>query len=172
MPPEENTMAEMFREAGYATAQIGKWHLGYTPEIRPKAQGFDHAFGHMGGCIDNYSHFFYWSGPNIHDLWRNGTEVFHDGEYFPDLMAHEAKEFLKRHRDQPFFLYYALNTPHYPYQGDAKWLEHFKHFPPPRRLYAAFLGITSLREESQVDRLPGILLLPLASNPGPYAINR
>jgi hypothetical protein len=36
----------------------------------------------MGGCIDNWSHFFYWSGPNIHDLHRNGREVFHDGHYF------------------------------------------------------------------------------------------
>ncbi len=140
LPPEEITMAEMFRESRYATAHIGKWHLGYTSETSPNTQGFDHSFGHMGGCIDNYSHFFYWSGPNIHDLWRNGTEVFHDGDYFPDLMAREAKQFMERHRDQPFFIYYALNTPHYPYQGDAKWLEHFKDLPHPRRLYAAFLA--------------------------------
>jgi arylsulfatase A-like enzyme len=75
LPPEERTMAEVFKAAGYATAHIGKWHLGYTPETSPRAQGFDHSFGHMGGCIDNYSHFFYWQGPNRHDLWRDGTEV-------------------------------------------------------------------------------------------------
>ena len=80
LPPEEVTMAEMFKAAGYATAHVGKWHIGYTPETSPQAQGFDHTFGHMGGCIDNYSHFFFWSGPNIHDLWRNGTEVHHDGD--------------------------------------------------------------------------------------------
>ncbi len=140
LPPEEVTMAEMFKAAGYATAHIGKWHIGYTPETSPLAQGFDHSFGHMGGCIDNRSHFFYWQGPNIHDLWRNGTEVFHDGEFFPDLMVREAVEFIKVQRDRPFFIYYALNTPHYPYQGDAKWLEHFKDMPDPRRLYAAFLA--------------------------------
>ena len=55
MPPEQVTMAEMFQAAGYATAHIGKWHLGYTPETMPNAQGFDHSFGHMGGCIDNFS---------------------------------------------------------------------------------------------------------------------
>ncbi len=140
LPSTELTIAEMFKDAGYATAHIGKWHLGYTPETSPQAQGFDHSFGHMGGCIDNWSHFFYWSGPNIHDLWRNGAEVFHDGEFFPDLMVREASRFMERHREKPFFIYYALNTPHYPYQGDAKWLEHFKHLPYPRRLYAAFLA--------------------------------
>lgn len=140
LPPSEVTLAEMFRSAGYATAHIGKWHVGYTPETLPQQQGFDQSFGHMGGCIDNYSHFFYWSGPNVHDLWRNGTEVFHDGEYFPDLMAKEAIEFMHKHRERPFFMYYALNTPHYPYQGEAKWLEYFKDLPHPRRLYAAFLA--------------------------------
>jgi arylsulfatase A-like enzyme len=140
LPPSEVTMAEMFKAAGYATAQIGKWHLGYTPETMPNAQGFDHSFGHMGGCIDNYSHFFYWSGPNIHDLHRNGVAVHHDGEYFPDLMLREASQFMERNRAEPFFIYYALNTPHYPYQGDAKWLERFKHLPYPRNLYAAFLA--------------------------------
>jgi arylsulfatase A-like enzyme len=140
LPPEEVTMAEMFHAAGYATAQIGKWHLGYTPETHPLRQGFDHSFGHMGGCIDNRSHFFYWSGPNIHDLWRNGEEVFHDGEFFPDLMVKEASRFIEANRAKPFFIYYALNSPHYPYQGDAKWLEHFKALPYPRNLYAAFVA--------------------------------
>ncbi len=140
LPPSEITMAEMFKSAGYATAHIGKWHIGYTPDTLPLAQGFDHSFGHMGGCIDNFSHFFYWSGPNIHDLWRNGTEVYHDGEFFPDLMVREASQFMEANREKPFFIYYALNSPHYPYQGDAKWLEHFKDLPYPRNLYAAFVA--------------------------------
>jgi len=140
LPPEEVTMAEMFDATGYATAQIGKWHLGYTPQTHPLKQGFDHSFGHMGGCIDNRSHFFYWSGPNVHDLWRNGEEVFHDGEFFPDLMLKEASRFIEANRSKPFFIYYALNSPHYPYQGDAKWLERFKDLPYPRRLYAAFVA--------------------------------
>ena len=150
LPDTEVTLAEMFKAAGYATAHIGKWHLGYTPETQPNAQGFDHSFGHMGGCIDNYSHFFYWSGPNIHDLHRNGAEVFCDGEYFPELMVREAAGFLQKNKDRPFFIYYALNTPHYPYQGDAKWLKHFEHLPYPRNLYAAFLA-------SQDERLGALL---------------
>ena len=142
MPATEVTMAEMFKQAGYATAHIGKWHLGYVPENMPRGQGFDHSFGHMGGCIDNYSHFFYWNGPNRHDLHRNGVEVFHDGRYFPELMVEEAEQFMKENRDNPFFIYFAINTPHYPYQGHAKWLEKYAALPYPRRLYAAFLSTT------------------------------
>ena len=79
LPTEEVTMAEIFKGAGYATAHVGKWHLGYTPETMPNGQGFDFSYGHMGGCIDNYSHFFYWVPPNLHDLWRNGVEIWEDG---------------------------------------------------------------------------------------------
>lgn len=140
LPPSEVTLGEMFRAAGYATAHVGKWHVGYTPETSPRAQGFPHSFGHMGGCIDNYSHFFYWSGPNVHDLWRNEVEVFYGGHYFPDLMVEEAGRFMEQHRDEPFFMYYAMNTPHYPYQGDEKWLKRFHDLPYPRNLYAAFVA--------------------------------
>ena len=85
-------MAETFKAAGYATAHIGKWHLGHSPETMPNAQGFEHSFGHMGGCIDNYSHFFYWAGPNAHDLYRNGEEIFCDGQYFPDLAQQQPQQ--------------------------------------------------------------------------------
>ncbi|MEM9369470.1 MAG: sulfatase-like hydrolase/transferase, partial [Planctomycetota bacterium] len=96
MPATKWTLAEHFRSAGYATAHIGKWHLGYTPETMPNAQGFRHSFGHMGGCIDNYSHFFYWNGPNRHDLWRNGSEVWMGGVFFGDAMLSELAGFLDR----------------------------------------------------------------------------
>ena len=54
MPSSQTTIAEMMKSAGYATAHIGKWHLGYTPDTMPNGQGFDTSFGHMGGCIDNW----------------------------------------------------------------------------------------------------------------------
>lgn len=142
MPTEQITLAEVLGEAGYATAHIGKWHLGYTPETMPNGQGFDHSFGHMGGCIDNYSHFFYWNGPNRHDLWRNGEEVHEAGRFFPDLMVEEASQWMAEHQDEPFFIYFALNAPHYPLQGSAKWLKYYKEkgVPYPRDLYAAFVS--------------------------------
>lgn len=142
MPSDRFTMAEMFKSAGYKTAHIGKWHLGYQPEMSPNAQGFDYSFGHLAGCIDNYSHYFYWSGPNKHDLYRNGKEVFYPGEYFPDLMVKEAGQFMEQSKKSPFFMYFAINMPHYPYQGDPKWLTYYqkKGLAYPRDLYAAFMS--------------------------------
>lgn len=140
LPTEEVTMAEIFKRAGYATAHIGKWHLGYTPETMPNGQGFDFSYGHMGGCIDNYSHFFYWVPPNLHDLWRNGVEIWEDGSYFGDLMVRECTTFLDKNSKRPFFMYWAINWPHYPLQGTDKWREHYKDHPHPRDKYGAFIS--------------------------------
>lgn len=142
MPAEQLTMAEIFKAAGYATGHVGKWHLGYVEETMPNAQGFDYSYGHMGGCIDNYSHFFYWSGPNRHDLFRNGKEIWEDGEFFPDLMVREAGQFIEANKDRPFFLYWPINTPHYPLQGTDAWRKKYEHLEAPRKMYAAFVSTT------------------------------
>jgi arylsulfatase A-like enzyme len=140
MPREEVTIADMLAAAGYRTGHVGKWHLGYSTDTMPNAQGFGYSFGHMGGCIDNYSHFFYWRGPNRHDLWRNGEEVWYDGEFFLDLMVDECAKFIENGDDRPFFLYWAINVPHYPLQGTAKWREHYVEMEAPRRMYAEFVS--------------------------------
>ncbi|MCD2426177.1 sulfatase-like hydrolase/transferase [Niabella pedocola] len=152
MPGSQYTLGELFQDAGYKTAHIGKWHIGYTPETMPNAQGFDESFGFMGGCIDNYSHFFYWNGPNRHDLWRNGKEIHEDGAYFPDLMVREAGAFMEKNRNNPFFIYFAINIPHYPLQGEKKWLDYYKKkgLASPRDQYAAFV--------STMDEKIGMLL--------------
>ena len=140
LPASERTLAEMFRDAGYGTAHIGKWHLGYAEGHKPLDQGFDYSFGFMGGCIDNYTHFFYWAGPNRHDLWENNRRVRMPGQFFPDLMVERATAYIRKQEGRPFFMYFALNLPHYPYQGDSKWLDHYKSLPYPRNLYAAFVS--------------------------------
>ncbi len=153
MPPEQVTMAEMLKENGYYTALIGKWHLGHKPERLPNAQGFDYYFGHHGGCIDNYSHFMFWSGPNMHDLHRNDKEVYYPGEFFPNLMVSNIKEILNQEREQPFFIYWAFNAPHYPYQGEPKWMEHYKDLPTPRKEYAAFVSTADEKIGEVLDEL-------------------
>lgn len=153
MPTEQFTIAEHLKANGYATGHVGKWHLGYTPETMPNQQGFDQSFGHMGGCIDNYSHFFYWNGPNRHDLWRNGKEIFRDGEYFGDLMVDECQAFIEKNQANPFFLYWAINWPHYPLQGTNKWREKYKSLKHPRDKYATFV--------STMDELIGKVVLRL-----------
>ena len=150
MPGSQFTMAELFKSGGYKTAHIGKWHMGYSPETMPNQQGFDYSFGFMGGCIDSYSHFFYWSGPNRHDLWRNGTEIWDDGHYFPTLMVDEAGKFMEDNKNDPFFLYFAINMPHYPLQGEKKWRDYYKDLPAPRKMYAASV--------STMDEKIGLLL--------------
>jgi arylsulfatase A len=142
MPTAEVTIAEMMKKAGYATGHVGKWHLGFTPETMPNGQGFDSSYGHMGGCIDNFSHFFYWVPPNLHDLWRDGIEIWEDGQYFGDLMVRECQTFIDKSqkKKKPFFLYWAINWPHYPLQGTDKWREHYKDHPHPRDKYGAFIS--------------------------------
>lgn len=150
MPGDRTTIADVFKRAGYATGHVGKWHVGYTPDEEPNAQGFEYSFGHMGGCIDNYSHYFYWDGPNAHDLWRNGKEVWYDGEFFGDLMERECVQFIEEHKDGPFLLYWAINEPHYPLQGTAKWRERYKDLPSPRDKYAAMVSTAD-------ERIGGVL---------------
>lgn len=158
MPSDRVTIAEAMKEAGYTTGHIGKWHLGFTPETMPNGQGFDYSYGHMGGCIDNYSHFFYWNGPNRHDLYENGKEIWEDGAYFPDLMQQKADEFITRSKDKPFFMYYAINLPHYPLQPTAKWREHYRNLPHPRKDYAAFVSTIDERVGHLMNTLDSLKL--------------
>ena len=155
LPTERVTIADMLKEKGYRTAQIGKWHLGSKEGTTPLDQGFDYSFGHLGGVIDNWSHFFYWRGPNLHDLQRNNKEIFRDGEYFPDLMLEEAVSFIDDSGDDPFFIYFAINTPHYPYQGEAGWIDYYRAqgVEYPRDLYNAFVTTTDERIGALLNHL-------------------
>lgn len=137
---EKETIAERMKANDYRTALIGKWHLGERIKHGPNAQGFDYFWGFRGGCIDNYSHFYYWGGPNRHDLWRNDREIHSPGEFFSAQNLRELKNFVTEDRTKPFFIYWAVNMPHYPLQPTAKWLEYYAALPNPRRMYAAFLS--------------------------------
>ncbi|MFD1162836.1 sulfatase-like hydrolase/transferase [Hwangdonia seohaensis] len=153
MPNDQYTLAELFKDNGYKTGHIGKWHLGMSAETSPNAQGFDYSFGHLRGCIDNYSHYFFWAGPNVHDLYENGKEVFYDGEYFPDLASDKALKYVEDHKEIPFFMYYAINMPHYPYQPTDKWRNYYKDVEKPRGDYAAFISTIDERIGFLMDKL-------------------
>ena len=140
----ELTLAEVFQGAGYQTALFGKWHLGAAPTHGPTKQGFHEFFGHRGGFIDNFSH-FYLHRQGYHDLYRGTDEQFHRGEYFPDLVVSETERFLAANRDRPFFLYVAMNTPHYPEQSDTMFDQFYADHPPPRQSYAKFVSTTDDR---------------------------
>ena len=141
MLTSEVTLAEALKAAGYRTALFGKWHLGAHRDHGPTKQGFDEFFGIRDGFIDNFVHFqLHRSG--FHDLYEGMTEVFDRGDYFPDLITDRAIAFIARNQDRPFFLYYALNIPHYPEQSLARYRDRYKELPEPRRSYAAMVTTT------------------------------
>ncbi len=105
LPREETTLAECLKKAGYATAHMGKWHLGNKEEGWPDAHGFDLNLGgyHRG---QPPSYFSPYRIPSLED----GPK----GENLTDRLGAEAAKFIATHRDEPFFLYlptYAVHTP-------------------------------------------------------------
>jgi len=145
MALEEVTLAETLRAAGYTTALFGKWHLGAHADVGPRCQGFDEFFGIRDGFIDNHNHFFL-HGNGFHDLFEGTTEVFHPGQFFPDLMVNRALNFLEEQQQsgnaRPFFLYTAFNIPHYPEQALEPHLKLYDTVKEPRRSYGAFVTTT------------------------------
>lgn len=139
MALSEVTLAETFKAAGYKTALFGKWHLGAHKDFGPTKQGFDEFFGHRGGFIDNYNHFFL-HGMGFHDLYEGTTEVFKRDAYFPDLVTARAADYIQENKDNPFFLYLAFNIPHYPEQSDSAFDERYADLPEPRRSYAKMIS--------------------------------
>ena len=145
LTPQVPTLAAALKKEGYATGICGKWHLGLKPECRPNANGFDEFSGFLAGCLDYYSHIFYYGmsdgGFNpTHDLWENGTEVWANGEYLTERITRKSVEFIKKHKDEPFFLYVAYNAPHYPMHAPQKYLDRFPDLPWDRRIMAAMLA--------------------------------
>ena len=113
LPVEETSIARMLKDAGYATAITGKWHLGYEPKFAPHLHGFDHAFYAVGGGMD---YFHYIDNVASYYLFQNGKPIRREG-YFTDLATDEAVEFIGTHADEPFFLYVPYTAPHSPFQG-------------------------------------------------------
>jgi arylsulfatase A-like enzyme len=141
--PTERTIAALLKEQGYATAITGKWHLGSTSDTAPNAHGFDYFFGFHAGCIDFYSHRYYWGEPktvNFHDLWRDRAEVFENGRYMTEMITEEAVRFIRASRARPFFLYCPFNAVHYPMHAPKKYVDRFPGLEPDRQMYAAMLA--------------------------------
>ncbi len=144
--PEVPTLATVLGGLGYRTALFGKWHLGLAAGCRPEDHGFQEWFGFLAGCIDYYSHIFYWGlgreMDQIHDLWENGKEVWHNGRYFTEMVTERAVDFIGRaaQGSEPFFLYLAYNAPHYPMHAPRAYLDRFAHLPWPRRVMAGMLA--------------------------------
>lgn len=178
---EQQTLAAMLRGHGYATGIFGKWHLGVTPKCRPGAHGFDEFFGFLAGCIDYYSHIFYWGQGGgvdpVHDLWSNDTEVWRNGEYVTEMITDHAVDFIDRNADRPFFCYVPYNAPHYPMHAPQEYLDRFPDLPRNRRVMAAMVaaiddGVGAITDAlSRHDLLEDTIVI-FSSDNGPSAETR
>jgi arylsulfatase A-like enzyme len=110
--PTGRSLPQLLKNNGYATALVGKWHLGYKPEFSPIAHGFDYFFGFKSGYIDYYQHT---GGDGNHDLYENDEPVHVDG-YMTDLITERSVRFIEQSGTRPFFLEVAYNAAHWPFQ--------------------------------------------------------
>jgi arylsulfatase B len=137
IPQEERTMPEAFRDAGYQTWMVGKWHLGHwNAKLLPNARGFQHYYGHMNGDIDYFKHV----REEGLDWQRNGKSVVEEG-YSTDLFAAEAVRLIERRdRNRPFFFYLPFNAPHQPLMAPQALIDRYSAIKDPkRRTYAAMV---------------------------------
>lgn len=144
------TVAEILKQAGYATGLVGKWHLGYGGKSLPNNQGFDEFYGFRGGKIDYFKHTDSaqkkpGDALGKHDFYENIQEIFPQG-YSTHLFTQRALRFIKKHAEEPFFLFLAYNAPHYARVGVLQATdEYIKRFargeqPTRRELYAAMVS--------------------------------
>jgi arylsulfatase A len=117
LPPNEVTLAKVLKVAGYATAAIGKWHLGEPYQSTPAQEGFDLTVGGTSSA----SHLPPY-GPGLVNIEGGPKE-----EFLTDRLTDKAIGFIEQNRDRPFFLYLAHYAPHSPIQGKPEVIEKYRH---------------------------------------------
>jgi arylsulfatase A-like enzyme len=156
------SMVEGLKKQGYNTYMSGKWHMGLADDSRPHQQGFDRWYGFLAGCIDYYSHIFYWGinrgGPGqnpIHDLWEDNQEIWDNGTYMTEAITEKAIEYIRdaTKKDEPFMLYVAYNAPHYPMHAPQKFMDRFAHLPWDKQVLAAMISCVDDGVGDIVDEL-------------------
>lgn len=120
LPHEDLTLAEAFKEQGYQTAFLGKWHLGEEKQYWPEQQGFDVNIGGVGHGMPPNGYFSPYKNPRLTD----GPE----GEYLTHRLTSEAVNLIDGYakNDQPFFLYMSFYTVHTPLQAPAETIEKYQ----------------------------------------------
>jgi len=114
LPPEHPTLPSLLRAAGYRTALIGKWHLGFAPHFGPLKSGYEESFGPLAGGVDYFTHC---DSSGRHDLWENDVELHQEG-YLTDLLSRRTVEYVERMaaQDAPFFVSLHYTAPHWPWE--------------------------------------------------------
>ena len=187
LPPHVPTIASALKQAGYQTALFGKWHLGLQNGCRPGDHGFDEWFGFMAGCVDYYSHIFYWGmntgwpGMNpTHDLWHNNRETWdYNGRYLTEVITEKTVDYVRQAAasQQPFCTYAAYNAPHYPMHAPQKYMQRFAHLPWDRQIMAAMIsavddGVGEILSELERQGIRENTLVFFMSDNGPSRESR
>jgi len=181
LPPEEVTIADALKEVGYATAAIGKWHLGHLPKYLPTAQGFDSYFGipysnDMDRAADaprgreSFLHpkSEYFNVPLMRD--EQIVERPADQTTITRRYTEEAVKFITANKDRPFFCYLAHNLPHVPLFASKKYLG-----TSTRGLYGDVLeeidaGVGQILQTLRDLKIDGKTLVVFTSDNGPWLI--
>jgi len=121
LPETELTIGRLMRGAGYDTAAVGKWHLGYPEKFWPNRHGFDYWFSLLGGGADYYTKEEFNEGVGQVHLLEDGRPA-PSKQYTTDLFASKAIAWLRtRSKTKPFFLYLPFTAPHVPLQNPAEF---------------------------------------------------
>lgn len=126
LSPTATLLPQALKKEGYATAAIGKWHLGLDEEAHPNTRGFDHFHGFLGDMMDDYyKHLRH----GQHYMRLNQEKVDPEG-HATDIFTQWTIDYLKtkagKTSETPFFLYLAYNAPHTPIQPPKDWLDKVK----------------------------------------------
>lgn len=148
------SLPRLLKATGYATALVGKWHLGYAATQSPLAHGFDYFFGLKSGYHDYWHHNDSRGTP---DLWENDARVELEG-YSTNLIADRAIAFIAQHAKAPFFIDVAFNAPHWPFQRPdtpSKALGNARFLKPADSLASSRADYVSMMEalDTQVGRV-------------------
>lgn len=133
---KETTLADRLKSLGYATACVGKWHLGGGPEYRPTKRGFDEFYGTLANTP--FFHPTNFVDSRISDDVR---KIDNDSFYTTDAYAERSVDWIERSKSKPMFLYLPFNAQHAPLQAPQKYLDRFpKITDEKRKLFAAMMS--------------------------------
>jgi arylsulfatase A-like enzyme len=171
LPLTEKTMADRLKELGYATCAVGKWHLGGPPNFLPMKRGFDEFYGTVANTP-------FFNPPNFVDSRKSDevTPVMDDSFYTTDAYRERAVDWIERHKDKPFFLYFPFNAQHAPLQATEKYLARFPNIADEKRkLFAAMMSAMDdavgavLQKVRDIGQEENTLIFFLSDNGGPTA---
>jgi len=137
----QKTLGDRLKSDGYATAWIGKSHLGYDPEFHPLKRGFDYFFGFLGGAHDYLDS----DGRGRDPVQRDGKPIG-KMDYLTEDLGREASAFIEKNKGKPWFTYLAFNAVHAPLEAPEKYQSRFPNIADPKR--KKFAGLLSALDDA------------------------